>query len=134
MPARSYEHTRVNFDTSGCTRLHPMVPALPRPLSSTTVGSPEPMQRICTLCPPTSMSRPGGGFADRSLRVVIHWYAAPAETATTRRPPSPTSVRFAQRHIPGLPMRGVRWGDRHLALDAYIAPHARSYRRMYSGA
>src|SRR4029453_13180469 len=62
-PARSYEHTRAKRATAGCTRLQSTEKS-PAPASRMTVGCEvraSPVQFRCSLHPPTSTNRPGGG-------------------------------------------------------------------------
>src|SRR5688572_390549 len=59
-PARSYEQTRVDFATSGCTSDQSIANEL-APASSTTAGDPLPVQLTWSLRPPMSTRRPGAG-------------------------------------------------------------------------
>src|SRR5215211_7010212 len=87
---RSYEQTRANCATPGCTRLHSTEKS-PAPDSSTTIGSPglaSPVQYRCRRHPPTSTSRPGGGNGGVSpgcWAVAFAARSAPASRATGNR-------------------------------------------------
>src|SRR2546425_11574404 len=60
VPARPYEQTRLVWAISGWTRDQSRANAL-APASRMTVGEPRPVQLKCSLRPPMSRRRPGGG-------------------------------------------------------------------------
>src|SRR4029079_16071044 len=114
-PARSYEHTRANFETPDCTRLHSTEKS-PMPASKITVGCDElafPVQFRWRRHPPTSTNRPGAvmGGDDASTAFCAGPLLAATKSATTPavqrekrvigRAPQSSAMRPA-RHTPRL--------------------------------
>src|SRR3954470_4269053 len=91
-PARSYEQTRANRATPGCTRLQSTEKS-PAPASRMTVGCAlraSPVQFRCSCHPPTSTNRPGGG---RGGEVVVSCACDAGEPPRSR-----STVTVTQQH------------------------------------